>query len=276
MNIAAYIPCYNNRDAIVKAITSLHRQTHPPEELLVVDDGSTDGSETVAKSLGARVVRFGKNLGRGAARARAMKELTAEFVVSCDATVSLIPEFIERALNHFENDKTAAVFGRIIQPQGGGAITRWRGRHLFKLETPPLPSKALKTFISSCALVRRRAVMDCGNYDQRLRYAEDGDLGRRLISAGWTIWYDSELRGVCTVENTLGQVLERYWRWNAFPGSPPTLRGYLRDIWFSVKVMAAADLRVGDPAAAAISLLCPHYRFLKTLKTSFGSRKGKQ
>lgn len=229
-----------------------------------MDDGSTDASAEAAEKAGARVIRLGGNFGRGMARARAMEELDAEFVLCCDATVTLPEDFAERALGDFQNECVAAVFGRIIQPPGGNAVTRWRGRHLFKMESAHGASRPVNVFATWGAVVRRRAVMDCGNYDRRLRYAEDGDLGRRLVAAGWTVWFNADLAAVCSVKNSLGQALERYWRWHAAPGRQPKLADYLRDIWFSARVMAVADLRAGDPACALISLLCPHYRMVKS------------
>lgn len=131
-------------------------------------------------------------------------------------------------------------------------------------------------FATGGAMVRRKAVLECGNYNRSLRYGEDAELGMRLRAAGWTLWFDERLEYLCTARNTIGQVLERYWRWYGEPGKMPTVREYLRDIWFSIKVMAVADLRRGDPACAVVSLICPHYRMARSFaRCGGGVRHGR-
>jgi len=71
--ISAYIPVYNNSHTLQLALRSIMRQSHPVADVFVVDDGSTDGSAEVAERLGVRVLKQPSNLGRGAARARAME-----------------------------------------------------------------------------------------------------------------------------------------------------------------------------------------------------------
>lgn len=270
MRLTAYIPCFNERGSVGAAVRSLWAQTLRPERVLVVDDGSSDGSAEEAERAGAEVLRLGRNFGRGAARARAMEELESEFVLCCDANVALPEDFARFALEAFDNGRIAAVFGRITQPPGGGVAARWRGRHLFKLEAPRRGSGSVSGFATGGAMVRRGAVLECGNYNPSLRYGEDAELGLRLCEAGWTVWFDERLEYLCTARNTIGQVLERYWRWYGQPGRRPAIWEYLRDIWFSVKVMAAADLRRGDPACALVSLMCPHYRMMRSLSRSGG------
>ena len=83
--------------------------------MLIADDEKH--FTAIAESLGATVFRNAANLGRGAARARALRELTAEFIVFCDAGVALAGDFCERALAHFKDANVAAVFGQIIRQQ---------------------------------------------------------------------------------------------------------------------------------------------------------------
>lgn len=70
------------------------------------------------------------------------------------------------------------------------------------------------------------------------------------------------------VPNTLGQVLERYWRWHAGVEERLSLGGYLRKVWFSLRWMAVQGLRGRDPAAALICLLLPHSQLWITLFSS--------
>jgi GT2 family glycosyltransferase len=264
MKISAYIPCYNNRATIAVALASIRAQSRAVDELFVVDDGSTDGSAEVVESLGERVIRLGTNLGRGAARARAMREAQNDLVLSCDATVAIPPDFLEHALKWFEEPGTAAVFGRIAGRSTATAAERWRNRHLFKSDLQPALSKKA-SLITSASVLRKSSCEKCGGFNPALRHTEDADLGDRLLKAGYGVIFDPELESVARESDSLGRVLERYWRWHA--GTEPVIswKAYVRQIAYSVKIMARQDLQAGDPPAALISLLSPHHQFAMTL-----------
>jgi glycosyltransferase involved in cell wall biosynthesis len=259
-DVSAYIPVFNNAGTIEAAIRSIRAQSVPVAEILVIDDGSTDDSAAIAESLGARVIRLGKNMGRGAARARAMDEARHEFVLSCDATNAPDPDFLKNALPWFDDGRVAAVFGMITQPPAGNTVSRWRGRHLFKLNHQSEVRRGA-SLSTHGTIVRAAAVQQAGGYSPALRHDEDRDLGGRLLAAGWDVIYDPRLRVVSQSVNSLHQVFERYWRWNMDKTQTRSWREYARQVAYSVKVMAREDLRDGDIPAALISLLCPHYIF---------------
>ena len=260
MNISAYIPCFNNRASIAAAVASVRAQTRAVDELFVVDDGSTDGSDALVESLGERVIRTGVNSGRGAVRARAMREARHELVLSCDATAALAPDFLERALKWIDAPGTVAVYGRIMDARNATVADRWRARHLFKCDLRPEPSRKAP-LITTGALLRKSCAEQCGGYNPDLRHSEDADLGARLLAAGFDVVSDPDLRIAATVSNSLPEVLERYWRWNAGAREEVSPTHYVKQMLYSVKVMAPADLRAGDPAGALVSLMAPHYQF---------------
>jgi GT2 family glycosyltransferase len=268
VKVSAYIPCFNNRETLPEVVASLRRQTLPVDDLSVVDDGSTDGSADLAESLGVTVLRQPKNLGRGAARARAMEAARHEMVLCCDATNILPDTFSAHSARWLEDDRVAAAFGRISQRPGGNAVIRWRGRHLFRIPKPGTPPGAVNRrgwLATYGAMVRRSAVMDAGNYDARLRHTEDAELGQRLLAKGWDVVMDPALEAISIARNSLPQVLERYWRWNAGKDETVSVSSYARAVWFSVRVMMLSDLRDGDVPAALISLYSPHFQFWRSV-----------
>lgn len=273
MKISAYIPTFNNRDTIGATIASIRTQSLPVDELFVVDDGSTDGTAGIAAALGVRVVARPANTGRGATRAAAMNEAAHELVFCCDAAKTPGPDFVRNALPWFDDANVAAVFGWVAQPPPVNAVERWRGRHLFKGE--PMEIQRCALLATGGALLRSSLVKSVGGFNPRLRVGEDADLGARLIAAGHDVICDPKLRILSIAKNSLTQVLERYWRWNTAPRGRMTAAAYLRQIAYSIKVMARTDLRAGDPAAAVISLLCPHYQYWKSLADR-GSRNPPQ
>jgi len=151
------------------------------------------------------------------------------------------------------------VCGSISQKEARTAADRWRGRHLFRTaKRTELMEHA--DFSTGGAMVRAEAVRDAGGYDAARLHGEDADLGRRLLAKGWKVIFDPALIYWQTGSNTARQALERYWRWNR--GSERMgFRSYLKQIRYSVTVMAREDMETADAAAALISLASPHYQF---------------
>lgn len=264
--LTAYVPCHNNLASVADAIRSLAGQETALQDVFAVDDGSVDGSaEHLERDLGMRCLRMGKNQGRGAVRRRAMEEANGELVVCCDATNRLPPDFVGRLLPWFEDAKVAAAFGWIQDPCHRGAVGRWRARHLFKAGHP-MEIRRRAPLITYGTIVRRSAVLEVGNFDPALRHTEDGELGERLLAAGYDVVFDPRVPVYCNVQNSLGQVLERYWRWYAGLDEAVSWKGYWGNIVYAGKGMAWQDLMAGDPLAALISLICPHYQFWRSWK----------
>ena len=263
--ISGYVPFYNNRTTVLAAMQSVANQDLELIEIFALDDGSTDGGQELLESSGFQCLRQPSNQGRGAARHRAMLEAEGDFVVGCDATNVLPVDFVSQLLPWFDDPNVAAVAGWIQDPLPRGVVGRWRSRHLFKANHSMAVKHNASLGAGGCGLIRKSAVLAVGNFNPLLRHSEDEELGNRLLAAGYDIVFDPSATYICNVRNTLTQVLERYWRWNA--GSDEinwkirSWRSYLKNIVYSVKVMAREDIKNGDLAASCISLICPHYGF---------------
>lgn len=256
MTVIGCVPIYNNADTVAEALASLRDQSEPLTDILLVDDGSQDGGGDVSNLT---VLRHETNMGRGAARATALGHAKGDLLLFCDATCALHSEFLRRSMRWFEDSAVAAVFGRIWQPPGGNAVQRWRARHLFKQESLRFPIRGALLATTAC-IVRVSAVREVGGFNPKMRALEDADLGRRLLARGYDVIGDPGLQARPLKDNSLGQVLERYARWNH--NGRMDLVSYLRLVSYSIKGMALEDLRARDPAAALISLICPHYQAL--------------
>lgn len=261
--VSAYVPCFNNAATVSQALNSLQAQLGPSVELCLVDDASTDGSQSLATEMSIPVVALKRNIGRGAVRAAAIDLAQNEFVLSCDATNQLPVDFLQRALPWFDDPQVAAVFGRIWQDKALTLADCWRGRHLFRVQEVMAVQHGALLSTYGCVL-RSSAVLEVGNFDRSLRHSEDADLGRRLLAAGFDVVFDPSLLVVAGVSNSLSQVLERYWRWYAGSSEGMNLRGYFKQIWYSLKVMARRDLQEGDLLSLPITLFSPHYQFWRS------------
>ena len=96
MKISVVIPLYNKRDTILRAMHSISNQTVLPDEIIVVNDGSTDGSEQVVAQLGHSLIKLvnQSNQGVSAARNRGIAEAKYEWIAFLDADDEWLPGFL--------------------------------------------------------------------------------------------------------------------------------------------------------------------------------------
>jgi len=270
--VSAYIPCFNDEQAVARSIESIQSQTVAVSELFVFDDGSTDNSAAVAERAGVPVIRNPVNEGRGPVRAKAMNHAKNELVLCCDAGKLMAPDFLERALVWLRDEQVAAVrYGRLLRLDSSTVVSRWSARHLYKLDQK-LPLEEHSNFATGAALVRKSIVFSVGNYNSCLRYSEDDELGRRLLLAGHKIVRDPDLTITDITKDSLQQVLDRHWRWNSVSGDAKDWYCYLRLVWRSLRYLAKEDIRCGDVLSIPISLLSPHYRFVRSWKEELDGR----
>lgn len=123
MPIAVVIPLYNKGPHIKRALVSVLSQTAPPREIIVIDDGSTDGGGEVLKTFTdprLRLVRQ-ENQGEGAARNRGVQLAGEELIAFLDADDAWDPEFlatIGRLRRKFPEAGAYATAYRVVYPQG--------------------------------------------------------------------------------------------------------------------------------------------------------------
>jgi hypothetical protein len=164
-------------------------------ELIVVDDGSTDGSADRARDAGATVVRNAVPQGPAAARNRGAQAATAPLIFFLDADVAVDPQTLARALARFERDPTlTALFGSYDDaPAAPGLVSQYRNLlHHFVHQQGHFVHdiRPAHTFWTGCGTIRRAVFREFGGFDPRLypRPAiEDIELGYRLTRAGHRI-----------------------------------------------------------------------------------------
>jgi hypothetical protein len=185
--VSVVIPVYNLRTFLPEAIDSALAQT-VPVEVVVVDDGSTDGSGDVAASYGARVrcVRQ-ENRGLSAARNAGIAHASGDLLQFLDADDRILPEKAATAIAVFDADPSAGVVysgcrfidetNRVL-PQHG-----WS-----RDEGAVLPRLVLGNLINPvAAIVRRGLVEAAGGFDEALTSLEDWDVWLRITRDG-ALW----------------------------------------------------------------------------------------
>jgi GT2 family glycosyltransferase len=98
MSITAIVPVWNGRELLERLLASVEAQTEAAAELLVVDNGSTDGAPELARERGARVIPMGRNAGFAAAVNRGIRESRGEWIAVLNSDVELAPDYFARLL----------------------------------------------------------------------------------------------------------------------------------------------------------------------------------
>ena len=203
MRVAVVVPNWNGRRWLPGLLDSLAAQTRVPDEVLVVDNGSTDDSVAYLRSRDVRVVGLSSNLGFAAAANRGIAAAEADAIALVNTDVELDPAWVERAVARLDGDlRLASVATKMVlldRPdtlddcgdelrRDGVAHQRGHGRRDDgSWDAPGLAFSAC----AGAAVYRRSAVVDAGGFDERLfSYLEDVDLGLRLRLAGWECGYE--------------------------------------------------------------------------------------
>jgi len=94
MSVTVIVPIWNQRDLLARLLASLEAQTETPSEVLVVDNGSTDGAPELARARGARVIPMGRNAGFAAAVNRGVRESRGAWIAVLNNDVELAPAYL--------------------------------------------------------------------------------------------------------------------------------------------------------------------------------------
>ncbi|MFA6142101.1 MAG: glycosyltransferase [Candidatus Omnitrophota bacterium] len=178
--ISVVIPLYNGKKFIVETIDSVLAQTRKDYEIIVVDDGSTDGAyEEIWKLYGEKIRLFRQeNQGIAAARNKAILEARGEFIAFLDHDDIWLPTKLEKQMRMFEaNPGVGLVYSNSVILDEGGI----RNRTIFDIE-PPKRGHAFYDLLKAdfipvmTAITRKDILLDAGLFDKKFIVAEDWDL----------------------------------------------------------------------------------------------------
>jgi len=210
-SISVVMPLYQARALLPRVLPPLVEALGrgDVQELLVVDDGSTDGGAELARELGARVLSSGGRLGPGGARNVGVEEAAGDVVLFVDSDVVMHADVPERVRAALADEDVVAVFGSYDdRPAARGLVSQYLNLRHHLVHQRAAGEAA--TFWAGCGAVRRDAFRDVGGFDLR-RFPrpsiEDIDLGYRLRGRGGRILLDPELQGTHLKRWTLGSMV---------------------------------------------------------------------
>lgn len=176
--VSVVVAAYDEEEHIAKLLASLERQTHPPLEVVVADDGSRDRTAQIAEQAGAVVLRL-DHRGPAVARNEAAKAARGDVLVLLDADMVAAPEFVERLVTPIAEGRAIGTFTREIYL--ANAANHWAAAYAALRWSPPdrlLPADFPDRWENFRA-IRRDAFLGVGGYDD-VGYGEDLTVARKL------------------------------------------------------------------------------------------------
>jgi glycosyltransferase involved in cell wall biosynthesis len=222
--ISAIIPCYNGARYIEEAVRSVLAQTRPVDEVIVVDDGSTDDSVAIVERLGVRCVRMPHRSGPAAARNRGVEEASGDLIAFLDADDRWCATHCERVAGLLERHPESAVAFSRVRHFGDGEESLTPIAIPEDETTPALWHLLYGNIVpQSTAIARRSTLVSHGGYDASLSRAEDYELWLRLartqsfvcihtVTADYRMHPDQATRDVEGMVQGHLRVKHRFWQ----------------------------------------------------------------
>jgi glycosyltransferase involved in cell wall biosynthesis len=199
VSISVIMPAYNAACLLPRVLPPLIGLARAGEvdEVIVVDDRSTDDTAAVARGIGAKLVETPVNGGPGAARNLAAGIATGDVLWFVDSDVVAWPDGAGRIRAAFADPEVAAVFGSYDDaPEGRHWFSRYK--NLLHRYHHQRARRDARTFWAGCGAVRAGVFRELGGFDvetYRVPSIEDIELGYRISGAGHRIVVDPQLQG---------------------------------------------------------------------------------
>lgn len=188
--VSVVVPLYNKKRYVKRALNSILNQSHQNIELIVVDDGSTDGSLEVAKAVADPRIRIivQQNQGPGRARNVGANESGAEILAFLDADDLWHKNYLEKGLNLMKEYNVAVVVQGAILNNGESFYSKLINKGVYNLKNDPMPLKTVNTLLShmSCSnsvIMRKNIFKNYGGFfdNYNCTYGEDAFLMIKIL-----------------------------------------------------------------------------------------------
>jgi cellulose synthase/poly-beta-1,6-N-acetylglucosamine synthase-like glycosyltransferase/peptidoglycan/xylan/chitin deacetylase (PgdA/CDA1 family) len=260
--VSVIVPAYNEKEGIEAAVRSLAGGDYPEIEVVVVDDGSTDGTADIVDRMGlpnVRVIRV-PNGGKSNALNTGVALARHDLIVTVDGDTIFEPDSIRMLVQPFARPDVGAVAGNVKVGNRQTLVAAWQhieyvigfnlDRRLYEvLNIMPTVPGAIGAF-------RRSALAQVGGIsDETL--AEDTDVTMALCRAGWRVVYEERAKAWTEAPTTLEQLYRQRYRWSY---------GTMQAMWKHRKALTDSGVsgrfgRVGLPFltlfGVALPLLAP-------------------
>jgi poly-beta-1,6 N-acetyl-D-glucosamine synthase len=244
--VSIVVPAYNEAAGIEQAVRSLASSEYPEFEVVVVDDGSTDGTGELVDAMELPRVHVIREPNRGKAEAlnTAVAAAVHDVIVSVDADTVFEPETLSELVRPLANEEAGAVAGNTKVGNRRSLLGRWQ--HIdyvtgFNLDRRLLDVLGcMPTVPGAIGAFRRSALLEVGGFSSDT-LAEDTDVTIALSRRGWKVVYAERARGFTETPGTLSGLWRQRYRWSF---------GTMQSVWKH----KGAILRRGDGPIGMVGL----------------------
>tara|TARA_B100000780_G_scaffold278904_1_gene254283 strand:- start:1526 stop:2368 length:843 start_codon:yes stop_codon:yes gene_type:complete len=215
--VTIYIPAYNAESSINQSIESILEQSIKFDEIIVINDSSTDNTlEKISSFSQIKIINNEKNKGLSACRNIGFENSKNEIVAAIDSDVVLDKYWLENIICHLKND-IVMCGGNLIEKYIQNKFNKWRSVHYkqnwgnHNLLDP--------SFLFGCNTIQKKKLWkEVGGYDQKLRSnGEDVDYCHRLNKLKkYKSFYSSEAKCYHLQNDDLNSLSNRVWRYHSF------------------------------------------------------------
>ncbi|ROR37523.1 cellulose synthase/poly-beta-1,6-N-acetylglucosamine synthase-like glycosyltransferase [Kitasatospora cineracea] len=255
--VTVLVPAYNERECIANTLNSLAASDYPIE-VIVIDDGSTDGTADIVEEMDLPFVRLIRkvNGGKPSALNAGVAAAAHDIVVMMDGDTVFEPSTVRELVQPFADPKIGAVAGNAKVGNRDSLIGAWQhieyvlGHNLDRRMYDVL--NVIPTIPGAVGAFRREALREVGGMsDDTL--AEDTDITMAVLSAGWRIVYAERARAWTEAPASLQQLWSQRYRWSY--GSMQAMWKHRRAV--TARGPAGRFGRIGLPLVVMFGVVAP-------------------
>ena len=190
MKASVIVPAYNSEKTLPDCLQAVRQSGYSDYELVVVDDGSTDGTERIAKQFADRVIRHEKNISRIEARNSGIKAALGDILIFIDSDVVIQPQSLEIIVDFFENHPAINVVTGLLSKThpNDDFFSQYKNLYMNYIFSR-LPDRV--SFLFGSVFAARREVIE--NMVKGFDKGEDTAMGQELVRRGESIAFIRKL-----------------------------------------------------------------------------------
>jgi poly-beta-1,6 N-acetyl-D-glucosamine synthase len=220
--VSIIVPCFNEEVMIKASLEGLIKQDYPNFEIIVIDDGSSDNTYPIIKSMqfegiGKSLKAYTKqNGGKANALNYGIEMAHGEFVLCVDADSRLSPDVISNMVEHFVDEEVGAVAGNVYVSNTDNLLTKLQALEYIQglnlIRNGQAFFKLVSIIPGPIGMFRKSILKKVGMYSDE-SFAEDCEVTLRILEAGYKV--DSEPDAISYTEapESFTEFLKQRYRW---------------------------------------------------------------
>jgi len=221
LSVSIIVPCFNEEKVVANCVHGLMKQDYGNYKILLVNDGSTDGTERVCKELVSQYPQkveyiYKKNGGKASALRLGLEQSSGEIIVTMDADSIFLPDTLKNLVSSFDDPKVDAVGGNVRVANKdcflgrNQAVEYLTGLAIQKRSFAYL--NCMQVIAGAIGAFRREVLVKVGGYSSDT-IVEDMDLTVSILKAGYRVEYNGKAIAYTEAPANLRDFLKQRYRW---------------------------------------------------------------